>query len=587
MSRYLGPGISYKQLNQVLFDDYNMRSTIDLPSHLSNLESNIKSITDYTAKYLIDNHTLFPFYSPFLVKSKRATLVASMLSEKGNTIHTRLGINACRITRAKYPRFCPICIKEYYEEFGEAHWQLLHQIPSNNVCIPHKCCLQEYEPDIFEKNSSLYINANQALKRHQPIRYSKNKLEINLSEISRNILNQRTKFDINKIDYQTKITESRYQNGENLKKEKLQADFVKFYGETNLSEIIPFTKKSLYWVTDIVKRPTHYFDPVRHILINEFVLSLKNEVKGKQSPFGKGPWLCYNKICDKYLKPSITNFETHIDSKSNRLIGYFKCNCGFSYTRSFLNNSKGGTKEFIRIKERGDLWTDRLKKEMKLNKSLREVGRVLGADAKTIKALSEAIINKDQNGIEQRKHLKKNRAVWKKLLSKSEHPKVKSARKANPKVYSWLYRNDKTWLWSINAKYFFRHSHQLRINWGLRDMELAGKINSTHSKLIEGKFRGRITKSLLAREMGKESGIGKNLNKLPITNQLLIDFSENNHDYHLRKTRLVIKDLLSKSRRLKYWDVVRAAGIRKNFATSLRPEIERLILESANRNVYL
>src|SRR5690349_11644110 len=97
LSRYLGPGVSYKRLNQILFDDYNMKSTIDLPSHLKNLESNIKSITDYTAKYLIENHTLLPFYSPFLVASKRATLVASMLSENGNTIHTRLGINACRI----------------------------------------------------------------------------------------------------------------------------------------------------------------------------------------------------------------------------------------------------------------------------------------------------------------------------------------------------------------------------------------------------------------------------------------------------------------------------------------------------------
>ena len=83
--------------------------------------------------------------------------------------------------------------------------------------------------------------------------------------------------------------------------------------------------------------------------------------------------------------------------------------------------------------------------------------------------------------------------------------------------------------------------------------------------------------------MGKESGIERNLSKLPITNQLLIEFSENNHDYHLRKTGLVIKDLLSKGRQLKYWDVVRAAGIRSKSATSIRSKIEGLILEAANR----
>jgi hypothetical protein len=582
LAKYLGYSVSYKELNRVLFGKYNMKASIDLPNNLNHFEQIISKVSNYTADYLLDNHTQLKYYSYFIGQNKRSQVVSSMLGSSLNNIHTRIGINASRAERHKFPRFCPLCLIEFKEVKGEAHWTLLHQIPGNNACNIHKCLLQEYVPETFEFNSSLYINADQAIKRHQSINFEINPLQLRLTSIFDSILNGTYNFSIDEVNYKEMIDCSRYKQGSKFNTSKLTSDFIEFYGESNLRKVIPFKKNSLTWIPDIIKRPNHYFDPIRHILINEFVHSIKPESRITLTPFGKGPWFCYNKTCKKYLTKCLAVHDYHIDLKSKRLIGTFRCDCGMIYTKSFIKNSRGISKEFTRIKVRGELWMERLQQELLQKKSYREIGRILGTDAKTIKILS------DQKSFNQSvpqslgNALKKKQAEWKNLLTKSEVPKIINARNCNPKLYTWLYRNAKPWLLEINSQSKFQSIFQLKIDWNERDQNLASRLKQTHGDLLKEDFRGMISKSFLTKSLGKGTTIEKNLNKLPLTKQLLLDFSETQNSYHLRKTKIVVKEMVKGRKPVKYWNVVRAAGIRFESSKLIRSQIEEIIQKSVS-----
>lgn len=49
------------------------------------------------------------------------------------------------------------------------------------------------------------------------------------------------------------------------------------------------------------------------------------------APFGKGPWLCMNKLADHYLEKCVETIEVTIHSTNRRIQGEFRCNCGFTY----------------------------------------------------------------------------------------------------------------------------------------------------------------------------------------------------------------------------------------------------------------
>jgi hypothetical protein len=92
---------------------------------------------------LINQHTLYPFYSSFLPEDRAMLILDSMKSEFGGDIHTRTGIMAGGIVISKYLKFCPECNDEDLSAYGEMYWHRLHQIPGVFVCVKHKVLLQD------------------------------------------------------------------------------------------------------------------------------------------------------------------------------------------------------------------------------------------------------------------------------------------------------------------------------------------------------------------------------------------------------------------------------------------------------------
>jgi hypothetical protein len=126
-----------------LFNSPSTVATADLPSNLNSLSQNLQPFSNYTVEELIERYTLYPFYSVFLPPMRATQVKESMKAQWGGDIHTRAGIMASSVTMPRYFRFCPNCLEEDLQQYGEAYWHRLHQTPGALVCLVHAVMLQD------------------------------------------------------------------------------------------------------------------------------------------------------------------------------------------------------------------------------------------------------------------------------------------------------------------------------------------------------------------------------------------------------------------------------------------------------------
>lgn len=95
----------------------------------------------YSLDRLVLDHTMYPQYARFIP-----------LTEKKEALY-RLGRDSCDVHHLfpvlprndgeRYLRYCPLCVKEDRETYGEAYWHRKHQIRNMGICTRHKCRLME------------------------------------------------------------------------------------------------------------------------------------------------------------------------------------------------------------------------------------------------------------------------------------------------------------------------------------------------------------------------------------------------------------------------------------------------------------
>ena len=132
---HLGIG-NHKTLLHMLFGDSKVAAITDLPTHLIQLTNN----TGLVAEGVIQNHTLFPLYAPFIPPERRTDLFQAMLASNRPTI----GLSGASTALVKWPewlRYCPFCFEDMATCFGEPYWRRSWQIRGIDACPKHGCQL--------------------------------------------------------------------------------------------------------------------------------------------------------------------------------------------------------------------------------------------------------------------------------------------------------------------------------------------------------------------------------------------------------------------------------------------------------------
>lgn len=95
----------------------------------------------YSMDELVLNHTMYPQYARFIPLEQKKTALFR-LGHDSCDIHHLFAVLP-RDEGEQYLRFCPLCVKEDRETYGETYWHRKHQIRNMGICTKHKCRLME------------------------------------------------------------------------------------------------------------------------------------------------------------------------------------------------------------------------------------------------------------------------------------------------------------------------------------------------------------------------------------------------------------------------------------------------------------
>lgn len=580
-----------------LFNNTNLTATVDLPCNINALIKNLADFSNYKAENFIINNTLYPLYAPFMPKERAKLIYKSMGSNYGGNISNRAGIMANGVHNPKYLRFCPECFNEDMSKYGEAYWHRIHQVPGVIVCPKHNEFLLDSCIPWHGMNKHEFIAANNENCVLYKIKdtFTENEFK-KLSTIAKDaawILNAelrskqlnwfRDKYIKLLFDKGLASTNGR------IMQQYLLEQFKCYYGENILNYLNSNVNISFYdnWLSRMVRKSNEFFHPIRHILLINFLgLSAVNFFcyKSTNKPFGTGPWPCLNKAADHYKENVIGDVIITYDNKVKRPVGAFRCECGFVYSRRGPDASDADKYRVGRIKKFGLVWEQKLKELSSIkNISYREIARVLNVDTKTainqLKKLSSKDVKNDINSIKD-KDLEKaeHRKRWLSLKNQNSKMTKTQLRDKDKATYSWLYKHDRDWLYSLEYPLTDKIYINNRVDWESRDKEVLSiakhMVKATINK--SGKPE-RITISRIGKKIGLVSLLEKHMDKLPKTKKYFDKAAESVESYQIRRIKWAVNELFNEEKKVNNNAVLRKACIRANCSRIVFDALEQEI----------
>ncbi len=602
--------ISPKATIRELFNSTTTRATVDLSANLDALSQNLPLFSKHTAESLAHGHTLYPFYAAFLPEDRAAQVLESMRSGQRRDIHNRIGIMASAVESPRYLRFCPLCLEADQQEYGEAYWHRLHQVPGVLVCPLHAVFLLDSTVSAQGANKYEYhaaspencpIDLRPVVASEDTLR----KLLVLAEDISWFMMNNP---QIHSLEWlRKKYTSLLIEKGlatpsGRVHQKELLDSFLFFYGREflqSLDSMVNYDEPN-NWLYSIVRKHRKAFHPLRHLLMIRFLdQSVENffAPNYEHQPFGSGPWLCLNAAAEHYLRQVITNLALTYDYGTKKPVGTFSCACGFVYSRTGPDVDENDRYRIGKMKAYGPVWEAKLRQlaqEQRL--SLRETARQLGVDPSTVKRYATLLglesgwlrVPTGRDGVQESggqqsqgenpDHMlcHQYREAWQSLQYQYPEASRTTLRGLTPAVYIWLYRHDREWLLANSPTAQVPLASVQRVDWEERDQEVLAQVKKAVQSLLIVEKPIRLTVSRIAKNVDLLSLLEKHLDKLPDTRQYLAEVVETLEQYQIRRVYWAAKFLDQQGKEVKAWEVVRSAGLKPGYSLQVASAIEEV-----------
>ena len=171
-----------------LFQNKNERPDVEFINRLTQDAQSVihrKMSTDE----VIMNHTMFPYYGRFLDKERRNKAFSALVNMQGG-YRNLLAIP--KTNKARYLRYCPLCVSEDRQKYGETYWHRIHQMQSVDICPVHFCVLQNTDIAIGSTTSPRFSAAENMIKDFE-------KIEVVEDEKERKLVRVNPEFCVNSL----------------------------------------------------------------------------------------------------------------------------------------------------------------------------------------------------------------------------------------------------------------------------------------------------------------------------------------------------------------------------------------------------
>lgn len=597
---YIG-NINKKDTLEELLGEREIRAFKIFPSRLNYIE---RKLYNYKADYFIYNHTIFPIYSPFIIKERQDIVIEHMKNKGCGKISHILGLSTSKLEKRKWYMYCPLCAKEDFEKRGESFFNRLHQIQGVLICGEHRCRLNEYK--LKEESDKDFVMLDYNKVNNDNINYYSNKITNELMEISKAI-----KYIIN-LPYiswnRDKVTE-RYKEilDENgyltkngvVRQTKLILDFNNYY-DNELLELLKSSvsiKEKYGWIKRLFRDKKSTVEPIRNILFIIFLTKNRLDkffsTPEKLSPFGRGPWPCLNPVCPNYRQKVIFECEIEDAYRSRIPNGIFKCQCGYTYRRKWSDKNINDIFKKNHILQFGELWEEKFKEAIKRGDKNKDIIKVFGV-------YDEFISKYKKNGKFTRRDNKTNLGNIKnnfeeytnniiEFIERNKDLSRSDIVRGMKKQVSWLRLNNPEWLENNLPKAQKSKGYKHKYKYDELDISILKELQDEYEKIILEKRRVRITITYLEKTLNMK--IYRKLDKLPKTKKYLSQILESVDEFRIRRVKTFCENKSNIIRNLNRTEIlIKNSIIVNKLSNECKKEINDIIakyIKKANSIVNL
>ncbi|QQE78395.1 TnsD family Tn7-like transposition protein [Alicyclobacillus sp. SO9] len=570
---------SFKESVRKAFGLEGVRPSVHLPSHLCRLEQ--QGHFDKSAEALIMENTLFPYYCSFLHPRMAERVKQDMLHDGNLSVYLESGLVASRVPLGLQMVWCPLCVEDDIQTYGEPYLHRVHHIPGVKVCPKHSVKLRSKCPHC---DSAPYQRGIQEFPYpltvctcgHSLLVPERNNdpLLARLASDSQFILNNTAPWD------SLEFLRERYINAlykmdlatpkGSIRQAALYERFMRQFPQAFWTEVgvgAPIKDNEWSWLRELTRKPKKALHPMLHILLIEFLSEDAPRFfsRSRFTPFGRGPWPCLNKAADHHMQNVVEDLTITICSDTRRPVGTFRCNCGFTYSRRGPDRREEDRIRFGRIKEFGHVWENKLQTLISQEGwSLRGLARELGTDPKVITIrLNEQIVPPENLESTVVSQLELRRQRFTSIMYGNPSLSRTQLRHMDNRDYQWLLRHDRQWLEQMLPRPLTNvATNRPRVDWRARDLAMSHVVEKTVQQIIDEREKPvRVTVGRIGRVCGKKSMLEKCLSKLPLTQQVLDDHMETVADFQKRRIRRAVSYLLGQGEPVAEWKVMRLAGL--------------------------
>lgn len=413
-----------------------------------------------SAEEIIEQHTIAPIFFPF---QSIEHVIAHKESMKGNNlgpIKYKLGLITGRFGGEHPLKACSQCIVDDRDICGVAYWHLSHQFPGVTICLKHYCLLQESKENRqWSKAFSLCIPTEETL-----IEARSGTFDDDTFTTLKNVSDAAARLGTmgGKIRFEPELIAQTYdealaclgtsRQGKEAAAQAFSHHCWKLRNHPDFRSLPPTDVCALAFTSQMTRKPRGYCHPLKHLVLISWLFGSVDAFFSSYEHLAR-----QRDNTNINVSPKMELIEAKQTTSSKILPRTTKLKPKKMFTEFktiVLDSLLIGT-------SKADVCTE-------FGISMSTVNRIL-----RLNPFSQEKINETKNFERKQEHRKQ----W--SLAQSNNPGfgIKKIRNLIPKVYAWLYRNDKNWLnMQTSSLPRIKHGNNSKTDWAHRDKELCKEI---------------------------------------------------------------------------------------------------------------
>jgi hypothetical protein len=320
-----------------------------------------------TRKLIAESHTMHPYSKIVYPHKFRRQVDAVIDGECAPETFDKTGTQRTHRLWPEFLRYCPECVQEDVDSYGETYWHRVHQLPAMVYCTKHRIRLRDSGIKVTGTHMGFHpasaeelIADSEAAAEDSLIQHKEMFLKIGLESewLLKHGAGIDWEFDLH-AKYKLLFRDKGIATVQGVSDYNLIADALEdYWGRDFLDCLRLELSDERDWVRQIYEAGMISYKPIYHILLMCFmcgsVESFMNHVP-QESIFGNSPWACLNKLCVRYGVDGVETVD--IRYLNGVATGFFTCStCGLVYKQRYFRKKLST----LYIVEYGDAWIEQM-----------------------------------------------------------------------------------------------------------------------------------------------------------------------------------------------------------------------------------